>query len=98
MPNLPQAEELDAMRRWLEELFDVAGRGLPWPYQMGLKIVGQGFTLGMYSGLLATSWMLAELERQAARQEGTTDWLRLLNANWRELEATLAQFGVRLPR
>lgn len=98
MTNLPQAEELDAMRRWLEELFEMAGRGLPWPYQVGLNVVGKGFTLGMYSGLLATTWLLTELERQAAHQDGTVDWVRLMNAQWRELEATLAQFGLRLPR
>jgi hypothetical protein len=57
-PVLP--EELTRTREWLHELFQEAGRGLPWPYQLALSLVEQGLVMGMFGGLLASAWLLQE--------------------------------------
>jgi hypothetical protein len=54
--------ELVKTQEWLNEMFREAGRGLPWPQQLGLMVVAQAITAGMFGGLMASAWLLHELQ------------------------------------
>lgn len=58
-------EEIIQTQRWLHEVFQEAGRGLPWPYQMSLLAIEQVITLGMFGSLLASAWFLHDQQGRA---------------------------------
>jgi hypothetical protein len=52
--------ELLQMREWLHEMFQTAGKGLPWPHQMSLMLIEQAITIGMFGGVLGSAWAFAQ--------------------------------------
>jgi hypothetical protein len=52
--------ELLHTREWLHEMFQQAGKGLPWPHQMSLMLIEQAIMVGMFGGLLASAWSLTQ--------------------------------------
>lgn len=58
--GFPLPTELVETRDWVFEVFKEAGRGLPWPQQLGLLLIAQAIVAGMFASLLAPSWLLKE--------------------------------------
>lgn len=58
-------EEIVRTQEWLHEMFQEAGRGLPWPYQLSLLVVEQTLVVGMFGGLLASAWFVQELREKS---------------------------------
>lgn len=58
-------EELESTRAWFHELFAQAGRGLPWPYQLGLSVAEQVLVLGLFGHLLTSALALQARYAQA---------------------------------
>lgn len=58
-------EEIVRTQEWLHEMFQEAGRGLPWPYQFSLLVVEQALVVGMFGGLLTSAWFLHELREKS---------------------------------
>ena len=79
--------ELLHTREWIHEMFQQAGRGLPWPHQMSLMLIEQAIMLGMFGGLLASAWQLAQQRQGPLSDPGGFD----LGAFLSQLEASATE-------
>lgn len=73
-------EEIVRTQEWLHEMFQEAGRGLPWPYQLGLLAVEQTLVLGMFGGLLASAWFVQEMREKSDTPQAGPDVVPVLQA------------------
>jgi hypothetical protein len=73
-------EEIMLMRGWLGEVFSQAARGLPWPQQAGLRLIEQGFALGMFGGLLSSAYLLQEFRSRSTDPGRIPDLSGILQA------------------
>ena len=71
-------EEIIQTQRWLHEVFQEAGRGLPWPYQLSLMAIEQVITLGMFGSLLATAWLLHDQQGRTGTGPDMGPWIQAL--------------------
>lgn len=74
-------EEILRTQAWVHEVFQEAGRGLPWPQQLSLMAVEQVITLGMFGGLLASAWFIQELQQRSTTPQAGPDlgpWIKAL--------------------
>ncbi|HEY9723717.1 MAG TPA: hypothetical protein V6D47_17020 [Oscillatoriaceae cyanobacterium] len=61
--GLPLPPELVETRDWLFEVFKEAGRGLPLPQQIGLLLIAQAITAGMFATWIVPSWLQRDAQR-----------------------------------
>lgn len=104
--------ELHQLRRWLEQVFEQAGRGLPLPEQLALRLIEQMLAVGMVGAALVEAWRLQALHRalggghEAARIDGIARALEamafgplapIVSQAWSSFESLGGAFGLAAP-